>query len=271
MDIRAYISSGILESYVLGELSASEAREVEDMAARYPEVRQELNLIEQTLEGVVTAAAIPPRPALKTAVLDKIVSAPETRERSVRPLQEQKPTTAQKQQPLRWLVAASITLALISTLAAVLFWNRWQDSEERLASMVAQNTVLVQHVSSLDMRVESMQQSLAVLTDPSFTPVPMKGLAPAPDAQAVVFWNPSSAEVYLNAGSLPPAPTGKQYQLWAIVDGEPVDAGIFDVSGEVLKRMKEIEDASAFAVTLEPAGGSASPTLEQMYVVGETS
>lgn len=271
MDIQAYISSGILESYVLGELSASEARQVEDMAVRYPEVRQELDLIEQTLEGVVQAAAIVPRPELKAAALDKIVPAPVAGERPVRPLQEQKPKAAQKQQPLRWLLAASITLAVISTLAAVFFWSRWQDSEERLASMVAQNTVLVQHVSTLDNRVEAMQQSLVILTDPSFTPVSMKGLDPAPEAQAVVFWNPSSAEVYLNAGSLPPAPAGKQYQLWAIVDGEPVDAGIFDVSGEILTRMKEIKNASAFAVTLEPAGGSTSPTMDQMYVVGETS
>lgn len=270
MDIQAYIASGILESYVLGELPASEARQVEQMAERYPEVRQELNLIEQTLEGVAQATAVAPRPELKNAILEKAAPVPEVKEAPERPLQVQKPATP-KQQSLRWLAAASIALAVISSVAAVFFWSRWQDSEERLASMVAQNTFLVQQVSTLENRAETMEQSLAVLADPSYKTIPMKGLAPAPNAEAVVFWNPSSEEVYLNVGSLPPAPAGKQYQLWAIVEGEPVDAGVFDVSGEALKRMKEIQNASAFAVTLEPTGGSISPTLDQMYVVGETS
>lgn len=270
MDIQAYIASGILESYVLGELPTSEARQVEKMAERYPEVRQELELIEQTLEGVAKAAAVAPRPALKNAILENVVPVTVAKEAPEQPLQIQK-SAASKQKSLRWLAAASIALAVISSVAAVFFWSRWQETEERLASMVTQNTFLAQQVSTLENRAETMEQSLAVLADPSYKTIPMKGLAPAPNAQALVFWNPSSAEVYLNAGSLPPAPAGKQYQLWAIVEGEPVDAGVFDVSGEALKRMKEVQKASAFAVTLEPSGGSTSPTLDQMYVVGETS
>jgi len=35
--------------------------------------------------------------------------------------------------------------------------------------------------------------------------------------------------------------------------------------------MKKIAHASAFAVTLEPRGGSATPTMDQMYVLGKVS
>ena len=60
-----------------------------------------------------------------------------------------------------------------------------------------------------------------------------------------------------------------QYQLWAIIDGKPVDAGVFDTSLAGLLKMKEIGNgAAAFAVTIEPRGGKASPTLETMQVVG---
>ena len=277
MDIQAYISSGILESYVLGELSRSEAREVEDMAARYPEVREELQQIEETLEGVMQTAAVTPRAGVKAAILDKIAPTESTADpimlapRPAIPVLPQPDPAINPAQQQRWLMAASVSLALISSLAAAYFWSRWQQSEEQLASLVTQNSVLVQHVSTLENRTESMQESLVVLTDPSFRTVPMKGLAPAPDAQAVVYWNPASEDVYLHAGSLPAAPAGMQYQLWAIVDGKPVDAGVFDASGQQLLKMKEIENASAFAVTLEPAGGSQSPTMEQMYVMGEAS
>jgi anti-sigma-K factor RskA len=61
-----------------------------------------------------------------------------------------------------------------------------------------------------------------------------------------------------------------QYQLWALVDGKPVDLGVFDMrDGEVgLKNMKPIGVAQTFAVTLEPRGGSVSPTLEKLMVIG---
>ena len=276
MDIQAYISSGILESYVLGELTASQAREVEEMAARYPQVGEELSLIEATLAGLAQAAAVAPRAGLKASILDRVAppsaapaaAAIPAQEAPVRPLQT--PTT-QKPQPERWLMAASIGLALISSMAAAYFWSRWQQTEEQLASLAAQNTLLVQHVSTLENRAEGMQQSLAVLTNPTYRAVKMAGLSPAPDALAVVYWNPATEEVYLHAGSLPTPPTDKQYQLWAIVDGKPVDAGVFDVSGQQLQKMKTINNASAFAVTLEPKGGSPSPTMEQMYVMGEAS
>ena len=63
-------------------------------------------------------------------------------------------------------------------------------------------------------------------------------------------------------------PSGKQYQLWAIVDGKPVDAGLItDCIG--LCKMKRIDRAQAFAITLEKAGGSPTPTLTEMYVFGK--
>ena len=61
-----------------------------------------------------------------------------------------------------------------------------------------------------------------------------------------------------------------QYQLWALVDGVPVDLGVFDAEGNGIgfKDMKSIGKAQAFAVTLEPKGGSKNPTLDQMVVMG---
>ena len=48
-----------------------------------------------------------------------------------------------------------------------------------------------------------------------------------------------------------------------------VDAGVFDGGTEGLQELKEIEEADGFAVTVEPEGGSETPTLERMTVVGQ--
>jgi hypothetical protein len=41
-------------------------------------------------------------------------------------------------------------------------------------------------------------------------------------------------------------------------------------TGEFIK-MLEVPQAAAFAVTMEPRGGSINPTLDQMYVIGNVS
>lgn len=275
MDIQAYISSGVLESYVLGELTPSEAQQVEEMAARYPEVREELQLIELTLDSVLHAAAVAPPADVRTAVLNMLPQQAELEKKPVTEAPVRQLHSPEAKAPdlqyQRWLTAASLGLAVVSSLAAVYFWSRWQETEDQIASLLTQNTVLVQHVSTLENRTAEIEQSLAVFTDPAFKAVPLKGLEPAPNAQAVVYWNPATAQAFLNPGSLPKAPAGKQYQLWAIVDGKPVNAGVFDTTGTLIKAIQDIPKASAFAITLEPQGGSPSPTLEQMYVIGETS
>jgi anti-sigma-K factor RskA len=111
-------------------------------------------------------------------------------------------------------------------------------------------------------------RTLNILQDANTRVVQLAGLPPAPTAKAVVFWNPETKEVYLNPGSLPPAPEGREYQLWAIADGAPVDAGLFHAATQEARPMKPVSAASAFAVTLEPAGGSPTPTGE-MYVLGK--
>ena len=87
----------------------------------------------------------------------------------------------------------------------------------------------------------------------------------------LVYWNPRHQQVYVDEVVLPVPPAGKQYQLWALEDGKPKDAGMIGVSDgkSGLQKMKNISSAQAFAVTLEPAGGSKAPTLEQLTVMGK--
>ena len=49
MNSREYIESGILELYVFGKLSDEEIAEVNQMAAQYPEVREEIKAIESAV------------------------------------------------------------------------------------------------------------------------------------------------------------------------------------------------------------------------------
>ncbi len=72
MDIKEYISSGILESYVLGHTSEAEAKELEILAKKHPEVQEELDAIRAALETYAVDFAVAPPAQLKARILDSI-------------------------------------------------------------------------------------------------------------------------------------------------------------------------------------------------------
>ena len=87
----------------------------------------------------------------------------------------------------------------------------------------------------------------------------MKGMDPAPEANATVYWDSLSKDVYLLIHNLPLPASDKQYQLWALLDGKPIDLGVipnevFVERKRLLLTMKNTIGAQAFAITLEKNG-----------------
>lgn len=118
--------------------------------------------------------------------------------------------------------------------------------------------------------LQSMGNELQVLADPMVKTIALKGMNSLDKKSAMIHWNMNSHEVYFNASALPKTPDNMQYQLWAIVDGKPVDVGMISVgdTNSVFQKMKVIMNAQAFAVTIEKMGGSASPTMDTMCLLG---
>ena len=117
-------------------------------------------------------------------------------------------------------------------------------------------------------------ENVAMFNSPENKIIKMAGTEKkAPAAHATICWNTKTKEVYVGFSNLPAPPSGKQYQLWAIADGKPVDLGVIDkaIDTAAIQKMKVTEKAQAFAVTLEKSGGSPTPTLEEMYAVGSTN
>jgi anti-sigma-K factor RskA len=269
-----YIASGILELYAAGGLSLAEREEVDRLAAASPEIRLALDEACMVMEEYASLHAVNPKPELKNRILSQInasipsqTSEPETESENVTHLLYEEDKAAS---PYRWMFAASIVLFLLSGWLSFHFYSKWQQAEERLASVTASEQLLAQNFKTTSLLLQQREKKLAILQDPAFKPVKLKGVETHPDASLQVYWNPQQQQVYVDAIALPAPPTGKQYQLWALKDGQPIDAGMIEVSGssDSMQQMKNIGAAQAFAVTLEPVGGSKVPTLEQLTVMG---
>ncbi len=263
MNIEEYISSGVLEAYAAGILSDLEREEVEDKLVQYPALRAELLAIEQSQEKFLQKVAIRPDASVK----EKLFASLDHREAKTKII----PLTTHTNNSLVWkyAVAASLSLAVITSYLAYSYRERWITSVISLNNLIAQNQQIAQDYNVVNNRINQIEKDVQVLNDPSFQRVVMAGTTNAPEAKAFIYWNEESKEVYLSLQSMRELSQENQYQLWAIVDGKPVDAGVFDGNLAGLLKMKDIgKGAGAFAVTIEPRGGKTSPTLETMQVVG---
>jgi anti-sigma-K factor RskA len=262
VNVEAYISSGILEAYALGELTEQERVEVENNLAQYPQLRKELALIEETQEQLLMKGAIKPPPSVKFRLLSTIDA--------------ENPVKAKDAKPYRtdltfWKLAAAaaITIAVISSYLAVTYWSKWRTTENSLSEIIAQNQRVAQDYNTVNERLDQIEKDLNIMNNPAFNRVVMKGTPNAPGALASIYWNENTRETYLSVQDMKELAKENQYQLWAIIDGKPVDAGVFDPNFGGLLKMKPIQPgATTFAVTIEPRGGKNSPTLETMQVVG---
>jgi len=127
---------------------------------------------------------------------------------------------------------------------------------------------MAEQYNQVNNRLDDLVADIDIITNTDFKRVNMGAVDPTQSYAASVYWNAETDEAYLNIQQLKTLTEEQQYQLWAIVDGVPVDMGVFDFDMEGLMKMKNVQNASMFAVTIEPKGGSVNPTLDLMQVAG---
>ncbi|WP_276089736.1 anti-sigma factor [Pedobacter sp. JY14-1] len=275
-EARVYIESGILELFVLGQLNAQEQAEVESMAAKYPEVKQELEAIEIAMEQYALLHAVSPSEKLGEKIMSHISLDPATRiTLPVSPLASEI-NNQQKIRTLRFALAACIALLAISVAALFSTRNALRTAKDQIAELSVNNQKYTSTVNYMRSENEDLRKIADMKSDPDWKAVKLAGTAMDPKASMMVYWHVSGKHVMMDNSKtvLPANDNIHQYQLWALVNGKPVDLGVFDVRkdhSKILVNMKDIAGAQTFAVTLEKKGGSPTPTLDKMIVAGNVS
>ncbi len=249
-----HISDGDLELLMLDVLSRREREELYD-SLNDQEVKQVKDEIEDTLEALAFHESRKPSKDVREKVLSDIIS-----------------NSQEKASGHKFLMAASVSLTLVASTIAYFFYQSWQSAENQLEIALQENTYMADEARFTNQQIEVLQEGLAVLADPSYLEIPMKGLENYPGYFTSVYWNQETKDTYLHVKTLGQLNEDQQYQLWSIQEGKPVDSGVFEIEDNIaLIKMKKNEAPQAFAITIEPQGGSESPTLENMVVIGNVS
>jgi len=281
MNIEQYIESGIIEQYVLGDVSPQEKQEVECMSHIYPEIKAELQSQQEAIEKYAMMLQVKPPDDLKAKILSKVAEVnaeylsadnsgtsdnvtQEARIINLAPATE-KENIVKMDVPTgnsytRYIAAASLVLCVV--LAGLNFYNS-NKYKDQISQISGSNASMEEHMKLLS-------DKMAIMQDPSYKKITMAGVKEkSPESVATVFWNQHENAVFINPNNLPHPEKGKQFQLWAIRDGVPVDIGMLpnDFDANSLVKMNNIDNAQAFAITMEKEGGVPSPTMSEMYVI----
>jgi anti-sigma-K factor RskA len=272
LDSKEYISSGILESYILGLASPEEAGILECVMKNNAEVKAAFEEAQKTFEMLATAQAVTPPNDLKAKIWDKIqLEQKVVEEKPVVSINNVEPNVEIQQSIPEIRIEKNSNWKNYAVAASVLFLVSvggnlyWMNSQKDVESEIA---ILKSEKQSHNLALQNLEQKLQVTSNPNMLKIVLAGVEKHPKSNAVVYWDKTSKDVYLTSNSLPKAPEGMQYQLWAISDGKPVSAGMYSDEKDAKIALANIPNAQAFAITLEKEGGSAVPTMENMYVMG---
>jgi anti-sigma-K factor RskA len=271
MNIQEYISSGILELYVCGALTDQENKEVSATLREHEEVRTEVEEIETALQNLALATA----PYNPEELLANIKSKLSNKDTKVIPLK------SNKRERILMYISLAASLALLIGLFSLLSKN--SQLRDDLNKKNAQQVVLSSESESAKSKLTQTESDLSetqnilnVFRDRSTVKVPLAGQKVSPDSYVNVFWNKTGNKVYIDAQGLPEPPEGKVYQVWSLKMNPltPTSIGLLNDFNEDKNKIFELENpnnSEAFGITLEPAGGSETPTMAQLYTLGAIS
>ncbi len=217
----------LIPEYVLGALEEGKMTEVELHLEQCPEARSLLREYEEIADALLYAVplVVPPK-AVRESIMDRI-GTKDSR------FEERRNWAGTR---FAWVLAA---IAVLLLLASNLYWVRTFHRTERELSYRSTVVALIagNHVVELHGQAEGM-----------------------------MHYDPESNVGLLEVFGMPVPPKGKSYQLWLIRPDQERDSGaVFRVEENgngvvIFHAPRPLSEYVGVGVTLEPEGGSRSPT-----------
>lgn len=260
----------LTELYVLGALPEAESETFVGHLRTCEDCQREVASFARVTIGLlqIVPDRMPPA-GLRNRVLDAAISG---RAASATHTAGTRAASAGRWSVVPWLAAAAaLLIAAAAVMVAARSASRARSADLETRRATARAAAAEATAREAKRQLSEATRSLAVLTAPDVVRVELAGQRVAPSAAGRAFWSRSRGLVF-TASHLPPVPPSRTYQLWVVTATSPISAGVLrtDASGDVsamFNTPSDIPPPIAMAVTLEPAGGVATPTGDK-YLVG---
>jgi anti-sigma-K factor RskA len=234
--------------FVMRMLPPDETAAFEKRLATDSELRAFVNQLEDAAGHLAYAApTVAPPPNLKQRILSEI-----RREVRVVPM-----TMGRRFTWVPWALAAG--LAIVATM----YWQ--QARIYRQQNFAYRDQTRAQEALIADLRSRDALATMQIATLST-------KVASYEKALAVVVFDAQRQNGTVKLAGFPKAPPNKDFQLWAIPSsGKPISAGVVPVGTDGISQVSfkpttEVREIATFAISVEPAGGSAQPSPEVIFV-----
>lgn len=257
MDRKRILEEGLLESYLLGTLDKQEEKKLLETLEKDEWLRRELSELEKEFELLGFENAITPPPKVRDQLIHKLSLETAVSERPPRDKKSENGLFSSG----RLLVAAS--MAAVFALGAFWFYRQWQSTVGDFENLQQQTVVLQERLDILEQRYQNTQTRYTSISKPGIIPLYLVGNEQSPGSSVIAYINHQEKTVIVNSSGLKPLEAGKTYQMWADVEGEMINMGLLPSSEDYIP-LRYIDKAESLNITVEPAGGSEHPTVENL-------
>lgn len=248
MNIKEYISSGILELYVANQLTIQERAEVEAMMLAHPEVRQEVFEIENAIEKYSLVSSIDPPSNLKEKILDSLP--PKTATSDSNPLVDNK---------IKWNILHTLLLSIAGLGFTLYFTGKINHTNEL-------NTIK-QQIEDCDSIKTEQQNQYAIIQDIKDKNNRIIEVAATPkyrQTRMFFHYNAVTKKNYIQIDKLPAIAEGQAYQLWSLKPNtNPIPMDVFN-GRDLFAKVNFEEGTQTYAVTIETESGAKVPNLDRL-------
>ncbi len=255
MDRNTIKDTGILEQYLLGELSEEQSIEIENILKEDKELREYFSKMEDDMEQMALENAITPPVHIKTAILNEVEN-PSL-------IGKEKVIISQARKKVSYNFAIAASLATLFLLSSGWLYNQWKNTERTMITLQQETNDLRNRLVNLEDNYKETDKWYQAINQPEVVQLILKGNEKSPNSAAIAYVNHQNKEVILNPKGLSKLKNDKTYQMWADVDGEMINMGVISANQEMIT-MKYIENAASLNITIEPVGGNDHPTVEQL-------
>ncbi|OZV67978.1 anti-sigma factor domain-containing protein [Winogradskyella aurantia] len=254
MDKKTILEKGLLEQYILGELSLEKRHQVEQILRADSKLRDVFDALERDLERLGMDNAISPPPAVKNNLLDKIKS---SRSKTAQIDSQTNRTN------FKFYFGIAASLAALLLVSSFWMYSELSKLKGEVQSIETENVNLNGTVEDLKGKLTQNTELYAAITHPDTKQYILEGNALMPEGKIISYVNRSTKSVVINTERLPKLDEAHDYQMWADVEGEMINMGVIDKT-QPLIAMNYIDHSESLNVTIEPAGGNDHPTVERL-------
>lgn len=255
MDLKEFRASGWLELYLMGGCNQEQTAIVEKALDDYPELQEDIREISSALSSYANIYKKTPSPELKGKILEAASSQNLERGSPKNTSTLKEPSANSSSFAITWLFGL---LALGALGFSLLQHNNhktereiWEQDKIRCDSIEQARSI---EFALLEDLKEGNNQFINIDPTGNYTQVAL-----------TLVVNAVTQKNYLKVANLPVLNANQSFQMWSLKpDTAPIPLTVFQGDEGVFIPVDFEEGTPTYAITIEPRGGVASPTLANL-------